>query len=195
MSRERELRSPLRYAASLAVAWSTGAVPHHCYANVRNALDEMPFLHDAFLVEGFLLWEQETRCVVIEHAWCQQQQGSVIDPSIVLLASIRQARCWYRPGIIHEPSAWRALAAADLPTVHLRDREEEGASLPVSYQEAYQTALSLAHRFAEARVPPKEVVIEPSLALASLHPPFRLHTHVVSSSDWLTGTHHHTREP
>lgn len=171
----------LSYELSLAVAWSTGALPHACYANAFHACEALAAWPDRTLVEGWIVIEQATQVALIEHAWCEVP-GLILDPSIALLGprDLCQA-VRYIAGIRHEPTVLRMLACHDLPWVRTCGRfGPDGMGHP-EYRDAYEAARALAMRLASAAFPAKTVGIYPSIGMKAETRPRKLAVQIVSS--------------
>jgi len=178
--------SKLSYERSLAVALATGAEAHWCYANAWNALQEIPFLRDAALVEGFLVLEQPTCLSVIEHGWCAGADARIIDPSLVLLVGPTHP-VWYFPAIWHNQAARQALSCDDLPSGRAYGTPSNEGWRHPDYQRAYQAAFTWAKRRAQAANPHKKLVVEWSIAPFAMSPHRSLIARIVSSSAFLKG--------
>ena len=178
-------KSTLSYEYSLAVALSTGALPHACYANAYRASKVLVEWPDLTLVEGWIVIEQATSVALIEHAWCEGN-GLILDPSIVLLGSRSFCQAVrYIPGIRHGSAALRTLASRDLPWVRTCGRfGPDGMGHP-EYRAAYDAARARAMRLASAASPAKTLGIYPSIGMKAESTPRKLAVQIVSSRVFL----------
>src|SRR5690348_2736334 len=97
----QEEQPPFAYERSCLVALITGAMPHRCYANAWHAfLGHAEWFAEGYLVEGWIVFETLRQIHVVEHAWCANSWGEIIDPSIVLLLP-RNQPVFFFPAIRH----------------------------------------------------------------------------------------------
>jgi len=157
----REARPMLAYELSLAVAFSTRALPHYCYANVWHAMTECDVLQDAHLVEGWIALESEAQISLIEHCWCECKGLLIVDPSIVLLAGCEMQVCYF-PGIRRSRREVLSLACSELPSVHSVGIYESDRMAHTEYRAAYLAAYEHALALASLHHPPKKLIIQPS---------------------------------
>ena len=178
----QEEQPPFAYERSCLAALITGAVPHRCYANARHALIGLPeWFREGYLVEGWIVFET-LRCVhVVEHSWCVDSWGEIIDPSIVLLL-LRTQPVFFFAGIQHSWEEMQTIAGSALPLARsVGIYGEDGMGHP-AYQSAYAVAHAKALALACSSTPAKEVVIEPCISQQG-----QLVVYIVSSQDFLKG--------
>ena len=192
MSQESNEILPIRmlpqvaYEWSLAVALATGALPNYCYDNVWHAMTELEELTDAFLIEGWVVLEQEHSISLVEHCWCEHE-NRIIDPSLVLLVGREQAPTYFA-GIRRDRSEIRFLTCEQLPRVRsLGSYGYDGMG-----HTGYRAAFGAAYKYAATCASPhgssiKPIVVQPSRASAPKERNTRLVVQIVSSHDFLTG--------
>lgn len=178
----------LCYELSLALALSTGAVPHQCYANAYHACEALSNWPTLCLIEGWMVLEQVGQVAVIEHAWCEGDD-LILDPSLVLLGpwSLCQG-ARYIPGVRHKADALRALTCRDLPWVRTCGQfGPDGMGQP-EYHAAYEAAKAFAMQLANIVSPAKAVVIQPCIAFHAEHKRRDLRVQIISSRAFLPRT-------
>ena len=76
------------------------AEPNHCYANAWRTFILQPDLFaDAWFIEGWFVVEKEGQVVLNEHGWIARPDGSIVDPSILLIVS-PSTPVFYFPGVV-----------------------------------------------------------------------------------------------
>ena len=156
----KPLRPFLDIPSSLVLGAAVGARPNQCYVNAWRVLIEFPerFEHDGRFVEGWFVIEQEDEVIVNEHGWCEQADGTIIDPSILLLVPSDQP-VFYFPGVVRSWQETEALEGEWFPQVRF-----DGVSGPdglghPAYKAAYDAAHVKARTLANATTPPKKLVV------------------------------------
>jgi hypothetical protein len=136
------------------------ATPHHSFENALKILLAFPdlFGRGAF-IEGFLLVEEPDTVLVIEHGWCEANDGAVIDPTIVLQTSPDQS-VFYVAGVRRSWGETVRLMTAGKSFPAVRDDHygADGMGHP-AYRAAFLAASEKSTALARFACPPKEIVI------------------------------------
>jgi hypothetical protein len=115
---------------------------------------------EATFIEGFLVIDLPEVVIVCEHGWLRKEDGSIIDPTILLQPLPSGTQIYYVTGI-QRPRLEVALLlgkSQQLPAVRSDGRfDEDGMGHP-HYQAAYHAARSHSFHRAHLSSPPKEVV-------------------------------------
>jgi hypothetical protein len=133
------------YALSLMIALTTGARFGYCYQNAYPAFFAFPQLFNphGLFVEGWIVFEDQGRVVLMEHGWLVSNRKHLVDPTIVLALDYGQP-LYYFPGVFR---SWQETDALDnelFPHVRFSDYGADGMGHP-GYREAYETAWHKAH--------------------------------------------------
>ncbi len=185
-SLNQEVSQQLAYEWSLAVALATEAVPNYCYANVWHAITELVELSEALLVEGWVVTEQESQVLLIEHCWCERT-NSIIDPSLVLLMRCGQP-VRYFSGIQRNLPEVRTLVCKQLPRVCSIGTYGRDGMKNTDYRAAYQAAYRYASSLVSTGDSMKQLIVQPSIFPTTevKHP--ELVVQIVSSQSFLRGS-------
>ncbi len=153
---EKTLREALRVDLSRQLAAAIGAQPFQCALNAWRALIEFPalFRSGGRLVEGWFVVESDDRVVMNEHVWCELADGSIVDPSVLLLVPATTP-VWYFAGLTRSWEEAETLEGEYFPHVRFDGRHgPDGLGHP-----GYRAAREAARRTVYARAlrpqPPK----------------------------------------
>ena len=154
------LKDTIAYDLSWGLALMIGARPHECYATAWDALIDHPDLfRDGSFIEGWLLIECESEVLVIEHGWCSQSDGQIVDPSIVLLVEDTR-RVQFFPGVRRTWAETEALDGEMFPHVRFDEEHGEDGMGHLDYKAAYELAVQAATDLATSSIPPKTLTIQ-----------------------------------
>lgn len=158
--------SDVQAAYSWAVAFAIEALPNRCYRNAWNALIQLPDLFvQGHYVEGWVVFEETNRVVVVEQSWCTLPDGLIVDPSLILLLSPGQC-VHYFAGMALNRKQTRALEGASLPHVCYDGQYGADGMGHAAYKAAYQAALHAASCKAALSSPPKEISLQKAAFLS-----------------------------
>lgn len=161
--------SPDNYALSWLIAQQTGAIWGHCYENAYPAFFAHPALFDPHgqFIEGWIVFEDQSRVVLMEHGWLVSNGGRIIDPTIVLTIECGEV-VHYFPGVVRKYAELLTLEHELFPHVRFDCYGNDGIGL-TSYRTAYEAArtsaqslLSENKTFVEVRATMLEPGDEPS---------------------------------
>src|SRR5215469_6044314 len=115
---EKPMKDFLHVALSVWIAKAIAAQPHRCFANAWKAFIEFPqiFCEDGRFIEGWFVIETEDRVTINEHGWCERADGTIVDPSVLLLVS-PDTSVWYFPGVTRTWEETEALEGEWFPQV------------------------------------------------------------------------------
>lgn len=107
---EQSLFLCLDLALSFSLMVSMRAEPNRGYANAWRTFILQPDLFaDAWFVEGWFVVEKDGQVVMNEHGWIAQPDGSIVDPSILLIVS-PSTPAFYFPGVVR---TWKETEALE----------------------------------------------------------------------------------
>jgi hypothetical protein len=144
------------YALSLMIALHIGARWGHCYENAYPAFFAFPELFEpgGFLVEGWVVFEDDKRVVLFEHGWCMCGEH-IIDPTIVLNVAPDQP-LYFFPGVFRGRAELEALENELFPHVRFDSYGDDGMGHP-GYRAAYDAAQQQARALVTKEKPFVEV--------------------------------------
>jgi hypothetical protein len=157
----------LAYPHSHLVALSTGAEWGHCYENSYRAFFAYPelFYPDGTFVEGWVLFRDGRRVVLMEHSWLVYGVR-IIDPTLVLVI-LPDQEVFYFPGVIRTWEETDKLENEFFPHVRFDVYGDDGMGHP-DYKSAYmrakeraQAMISGEQEFVEIRAGDPPVAVEP----------------------------------
>lgn len=130
---------------SQRVAELIDAQPYRCWYNARKALLLLPgLLFLATYVEGWLVASQQETIQVVEHGWCTLTDGTIVDPSIVLLEENHQELSYFAGLRLSRPLVQELLPhGMQLPLARLLSHRSDGLGHS-GYRTAYEAALAYA---------------------------------------------------
>jgi len=133
------------YALSLMIALSIRAQFGYCYRNAYPAFFAFPQLFEprGQFVEGWIVFEDQGRVVLMEHGWLVSNRRHLVDPTIVLALDNGQP-LYYFPGVVRSWQETDALNNELFPHVRFSDYGTDGMGHP-GYRAAYEAARHQAH--------------------------------------------------
>ncbi len=140
---------PYDLELSFLVAYHVQAQPYRCWRNAALAVHLLPevFADGGMYVEGWIVLPRQHYLAIIEHGWCQLADGTIVDPSILLVEQPSQ-RIFYAAGLTLTPEqVQEQLPGAVLPLVCHSDYGRDGMQY-AGYQQAYEQAWHQAHTLA-----------------------------------------------
>jgi len=159
---EKKMQDWLYAELSLWIAAFMGARPNRCFDNAWRLfirfLPELFCPHGKF-IEGWLVVELEHEVVTNEHGWCELPDGTIIDPSILLLVPLEQP-VFYFPGVTRSCQEVEAIVREEAWFPHVRfdgKHGEDGLGHP-AYKVAHDAARQKMAALAHATHPPKKQV-------------------------------------
>jgi hypothetical protein len=129
-------RCKFNYTLSQAIAAKIAARPKACWANALTALRSQKQLHDAFYVEGWFLRTAEP--LPIEHGWIELKDGTIVDPTVVVVLDDQHESYAYFPGVRYTQEDLKGVRVSQLPYVWKFGGW--GGFRYKPYREAYQQA-------------------------------------------------------
>lgn len=143
---------------SLQAALAIHARPNHCFFNAWHTLILLPdlFRPHGRLIEGWCVIEDEQQVVLNEHGWCEFADGTIVDPSLILLVPPDSA-VWYFPGVRRSWEETEALEGELFPQVRFDGQHGTDGLAHPAYRAAYEAARTKALALAQATTPPKAV--------------------------------------
>jgi hypothetical protein len=155
---EKRMQDSLAYSFSVWIALRMGASPIQCFDNAwRMFLRTIPefFYPDGIFVEGWYVLDLPEKVVMNEHGWCELPNGTIIDPTVVLLVPQDQpvfyfpgvSRSWHEVSRLVDEEKW-------FPYVRGAEYGEDGLGHP-GYKAAYEAAKRKVVALANAATPPK----------------------------------------
>ncbi|GCE31983.1 hypothetical protein KDA_74670 [Dictyobacter alpinus] len=132
------------YMLSFFISMQVGAVWGHCYENAYPLFFAIPELFDphGLFIEGWIVFEDTDRVVLMEHGWLLSRQQYIVDPTIVLAVEISQP-VYYYPGVSRARAELEALENEFFPHVRFSGYRDDGMQ-HAGYLAAYESALQKA---------------------------------------------------
>ncbi len=158
-SEGKRMQDVLSFHLSHWASIVTDAVPNRCFDNAWRTFCSFPeiFFKGKF-VEGWIVFDLDTEVVLNEHGWCQLPNGTIVDPSVLLLVEPDQP-VYYFSGVERDWAEMKVLIneEKELPYVRFDGKHgEDGLGHPV-YKAAYETAREKMYHLANATHPPKKM--------------------------------------
>lgn len=127
------------YTLSLLLSMQTGAIWGHCYENAYPLFFAIPTLFEphGLFVEGWVVFEDASRVVLMEHGWLMSGEH-IVDPTMVLTVDFGQP-VYYFPGVFRARAELEALENEFFPHVHFSGYGDDGMKHP-GYRAAYDAA-------------------------------------------------------
>jgi hypothetical protein len=127
------------YALSFLISAQAGAVWGHCYENAYPLFFAIPTLFEphGLFVEGWIVFEDAGRVVLMEHGWLVSGER-IVDPTIVLAVEFGQP-VYYFPGVFRARAELEALENEFFPHVRFSDYGDDGMQ-HAGYRAAYEAA-------------------------------------------------------
>ncbi|GHP00642.1 hypothetical protein KSF_106890 [Reticulibacter mediterranei] len=151
------------YTLSFLIAVQFGAVWGHCYENTYPLVFALPALFDphGLFVEGWMVFEDADRVVLMEHGWLMSGE-QIVDPTIVLAVEIGQP-VYYFPGVFRARAELEALENEFFPHVRFSEYGADGMGHP-----GYRAAYEAAHHKATSQMRDKKTFVEVRATVLSL---------------------------
>lgn len=131
------------YIRSLLIAFEMGTVWGRCYQNAYPTFFAYPTLFDpdGLFVEGWIVYEDSHRIILMEHGWLVSGKR-IVDPTIVHGIEFGQP-VHYVPGVCRARPELEALENEFFPHVRFENYGDDGMGHP-DYRAAYEAAHTLA---------------------------------------------------
>jgi hypothetical protein len=155
------MQAYLAYSTSFLMALLMGARPNCCFDNAwRLFLRSFPevFYPDGKFIEGWYVLDFPEKVVMNEHGWCELPDGTMLDPTVVLMVPPDQP-VFYFPGVTRSWEEVHTLVQEEqwFPYVRGAEYGEDGLGHP-GYRAAYEAAKRKVAELANAASPPKTQV-------------------------------------
>src|SRR5712691_4016721 len=84
---EKKMQDVLAITLSRLAMLKIGAVPNRCFDNAWRTFFSLPeaVFEGRQFVEGWIVFDLEAEVVLNEHGWCELSDGTIVDPSLLLL--------------------------------------------------------------------------------------------------------------
>lgn len=160
--REKRKQDSLAFDFSLSLALAIGAEPNTCFDNVLDMF--LQYFPDLFssrgkLIEGWYVVDLDDEVVLNEHGWCEFPDGTIIDPTVVILLPPEQP-VYYFPGVERSWQEVKTIAKKkDSWFPYVRGSGmygEDGLGHP-TYKAAYEAATQKVFSLANTSSPPKRM--------------------------------------
>lgn len=140
---------PYDLELSFLAAYHVQAQPYRCWRNAALAVHLLPelFADGGCYVEGWIVLPRPHHLAIIEHGWSQLADGTVVDPSILLVEQPSQPIFYYAGLTLSSEQMQEQLPGAVLPLVCHREYGRDGmqhAGYRQAYEQAWQQARILA---------------------------------------------------
>lgn len=158
---EKKMQDFLSLKLSVRALLQIAARPNHCFDNAWQTFLSSPeaFRHGRF-VEGWIIFDLEHEVVLNEHGWCELQDGTIVDPSILFLVDSDQP-VYYFPGVTRDWQEVQRLVQEQhtFPYVRFDGKHgKDGLGHPI-YKAAREAALRKVDQLAHTCTPAKTTTL------------------------------------
>jgi hypothetical protein len=154
---EKKMQDVLSIKLSLYALLAIAAQPNHCFENAwRTFLSSPKHFKQGRCVEGWIVFDLEREVVLNEHGWCELQDGTIVDPSILFLVDPDQP-VYYFPGVTRDWQEMQTLVQGQCIFPYVRFDGKHGADGlgHPRYKAAHEAALRKVDHLAHAQTPAK----------------------------------------
>ena len=126
---------------SFLAAYHIQAQPYRCWRNAALAVHLLPevFADGGRYVEGWIVLPRQHHLAIIEHGWCQLADGTIVDPSILLVEQPSQPIFYFAGLTLTPEQVQEQWPGAVLPLVCHSKYGRDGMQHP-GYRHAYEQA-------------------------------------------------------